>query len=234
MKRVILYCRVSTDEQKNHGQSLSTQEAKLRAYCDLYDLEVVDVIVVGENSKDLHRDGLKRVLKMLDDGSADGLVVAKLDRLTRNIADWQTLINDYFSEKRGFNLYSVGDQIDTSTASGRLAVNLLVMIGQWERERIGERVQEVLNHKMDNNERCGSIRFGFNLDDDGKTLVPNATEQQVIGLIRELRDDGWSLRRIANELNERQIPTKKERRVWTHTTIQGILNRTAVLGRMSA
>ena len=98
--KVILYARVSTADQSDHGISLDAQQAKLGAYASLYDLTVVETIVdAGESAKSLNRPGLQRALDLLKAGKADGLAVVKLDRLTRSVADWQTLIDDYFGEK---------------------------------------------------------------------------------------------------------------------------------------
>src|SRR5436305_1495162 len=100
--RVVLYARVSTAEQAGSGISLDAQKAKLTAYASLYDLEPVETIIdAGESAKSLNRPGIQRALTMLGDGQADGLVVLKLDRLTRNLADWQCLIDGYFSERAG-------------------------------------------------------------------------------------------------------------------------------------
>src|SRR5262245_24628947 len=116
---VIGYTRVSTDEQADKGLSLGAQRAKIEAYCALYDLELVELIEDGGASgKTLKREGLQRALKMLRKGAANGLVIAKLDRLTRSVVDGGTLFAEYFGEK-GFELLSVADHIDTRTAAGR-------------------------------------------------------------------------------------------------------------------
>ena len=136
--KVILYCRVSTREQADSGISLDAQRAKLTAYADLYDLDVVEVVEdAGESAKSLKRPGLQRALDMLRSGSAEGLAVVKLDRLTRSIGDWQTLIDDHFGDRS--QLFSVADSIDTRTAAGRMVLNILLSVAQWEREAIGER-----------------------------------------------------------------------------------------------
>jgi DNA invertase Pin-like site-specific DNA recombinase len=153
-------------------------------------------------------------------------VVVKLDRLTRSVADWQTLIDDYFGERAGKQLFSVNDAIDTRTAAGRLVLNVLLSVAQWERETTGERTREALRHKIASGERCGKIRFGFDLADDGKTLVPNAAEQRAIALMTQLRSAGHTLRSVAAELSQRGIPTK-EGGTWTHTAVSRILQRAA-------
>jgi DNA invertase Pin-like site-specific DNA recombinase len=193
----------------------------------VFDLEVVEAIVdAGESAKSLNRPGLQRALAMLKRGEADGLAVVKLDRLTRSVADWQTLIDDYFGERAGKQLFSVSDSIDTRTAAGRLVLNVLLSVAQWERECTGERTREALRHKIRNGERCGKVRFGYDLAADRKTLVPNSAEQQAIALMNSLRDSGRTLRQIAAELTARNVASK-EGRAWTHTAIGRILQRAA-------
>jgi DNA invertase Pin-like site-specific DNA recombinase len=223
--RVILYARVSTADQCD-GVSLDAQQAKLAAYCAPYDLIVVEVITdAGESAKSLDRPGLERALSLLQSGKADGLVVVKLDRLTRSVADWQLLIDDYFGERAGKQLFSVADSIDTRTAAGRLVLNVLLSVAQWERETTAERTREALRHKINNGERCGKVRFGYNLAANGKMLLPDAGEQAAIALMIGLRDAGCTLRQIAAELTKRGIGTKEGGSAWTHTAVRRILNR---------
>jgi DNA invertase Pin-like site-specific DNA recombinase len=225
--KVIGYVRVSTDEQADKGMSLAVQRAKLDIYAKLYDLELVEVVEdAGVSAKSLKRPGLQKALAKLRKGEAAGLLIVKLDRLSRSVKDWNALIDSFFGEKAGKQLFSVGDCIDTRTAAGRLVLNVLMSVAQWEREAIGERTRDVLRHKIGQGERCGKVRFGFDLAPDGKTLVPNATEQDAIRLMRQLRDAGESLRAIAEELNKRGIGTK-EGRPWMFTSVAGILARAA-------
>ena len=222
--KVILYCRVSTREQAQDGISLEAQRAKLEAYAGIYDLEVVAVVDdAAESAKTLNRPGLQCALAMLRNGNADGLAVVKLDRLTRSVGDWQTLIGDYFGSRS--ELFSVADSIDTRTAGGRLVLNVLLSVAQWEREATGERTREALRHKIDIGERVGKLRFGFDLDQDGCTLVPNPGEQEAIGWIKALRAEGFTLRQIADALTNRGIATKEGRKEWKHSTVQRILGR---------
>jgi site-specific DNA recombinase len=223
--RIIAYCRVSTSEQAEHGISLEAQAAKLTAYASVFDLQVVETVTdAGESAKSLNRPGLKRALAMLRRREADGLAIVKLDRLTRSVADWQTLIDDYFGERAGKQLFSVSDAIQTTTASGRLALNLLLVVSQWEREAIGERTRDALRHKIRTGQRCGRLRYGYDLGQDGKSLIPNAAEQATIARMRELRQAGYSLRRIANELTVAGIPTKEGKANWSSAAISRILD----------
>lgn len=226
--KAVGYIRVSTEEQATGGVSLAAQREKLEAYAKLYELELVAIVEdAGQSAKTLNRTGLQAALAMLRRGEADGLVIAKLDRLTRSVGDWQALIDEFFGERAGKQLLSVADSIDTRTAAGRLVLNVLLSVAQWEREAIAERTRDALQHKIRRGERCGEVRFGFDLGPDGVSLVPNADEQQAIGIIRELRDAGQTLRQIAAKLTALGIRTKKGRGKWTHTAVGKIANRAA-------
>jgi DNA invertase Pin-like site-specific DNA recombinase len=225
---VIGYVRVSTEEQSKEGVSVDAQIAKIRAYCQLYELNLVDVIVdAGLSAKTLKRAGLQTTLAALRAKRVEGLVVCKLDRLSRSVKDWNTLIDQYFGEKAGKQLFSVGDQIDTRTAAGRLVLNVLMSVAQWEREATGERTRDALAHKKSKGERVGKVPFGYDLAADGVSLVENEQEQRVIGEIRGLRLEGLTLRQIADELSRQGISTKEGNGSWGHQAIARILDRKA-------
>lgn len=198
MKRVIGYCRVSTDKQ-TEGVSLDAQRAKIEQYAALYDLELVDIVIdAGASARTLDRPGLQDALCRLRKGDADGLLVAKLDRLTRSVVDMGKLIEGIFSTH---TLMSVADQIDTATAAGRLVLNVLMSVSQWERETIGERTRDALQHKKRRGERIsGHIQYGYRLSRGGTVGVCTA-EQRVIAKARQYRSAGYSLRRISQELD---------------------------------
>jgi len=226
--RVIGYIRVSTEEQAVDGVSLAAQREKLTAYARLYDLHLVEIIEdAGESGKTLNRPGLQRALDLIRRGEADGLLIAKLDRLSRSVVDWNDLIDGYFGEKAGKQLFSVADSIDTRTAAGRLVLNVLMSVAQWERETIGERTTAAMQYKRSKNERVGKVPFGYDLAADGVQLIPNEVEQRALVIIMALRKDGLSLRRIAAELTRRNVRTKEGATKWTHTSVERIVKRTA-------
>ncbi len=223
--RVIGYTRVSTLEQASEGYSLAAQEAKLRSYAELYDLELVAIETdAGQSGKSLDRPGLQAALDALRSGAADAILVGKLDRLTRSVADMAQLIDEFFGEKAPSKatLFSVADQIDTRTAGGRLVLNVLVSVAQWERETIAERTKSALDHKKTIGEHVGAKPFGFEIN--GTHLVALEAEQQAISLILDLRDRGQTLREIAAELTHRGIVTKRGGR-WHIQTVKNILAR---------
>ena len=208
--RAIGYIRVSTDKQAEHGVSLEAQQAKLTAYAQLYDVELVDIIVdAGVSAKTLDRPGLQRALGMLRKGQASALLVAKLDRLTRSVKDLGTLVEDYFSSDK-ITLLSVADNIDTRTAAGRLVLNVLGSVAQWERETIGERTAEALSHKRSKGEKLGGdVPYGYILASDEKTLVEDEGEQAMLEAIREARQRGLSQRAVVAELARQGFTTRK-------------------------
>lgn len=205
--RTIAYLRVSTDKQADAGVSLDAQQDKARAYAALYDLELVEVIVdAGESAKTLDRPGLQRALALLKNGKADALLVAKLDRLTRSVVDLGKLIETYFAPGKAA-LLSVSEQIDTRSAAGRLVLNILASVSQWERETIAERTRDAMRHKQANGEYIGGpAPYGYQLVNG--ELVADAAEQGVIQQARELRDSGLSLAAVAKELDRRGIQAR--------------------------
>jgi DNA invertase Pin-like site-specific DNA recombinase len=221
--RVIGYVRVSTEEQASHGVSLAAQTEKVRAYCSLYDLELVELIDdPGASAKTLARPGLARALAALDRGDAGGLVVAKLDRLTRSVADMATLVSDYFGERAGKSLFSVADSIDTRTAAGRMVLNILVSVAQWEREAIGERTRDALRHKRNIGEAYGPTPLGYDKI-DGR-LVEVEAELRAVTEVQRLARVGTSLRAICAAMNAAGYRTKRGG-PWRPSSVQSILRR---------
>jgi site-specific DNA recombinase len=197
-RRTIAYVRVSTDKQGDHGHSLEAQRAKVAAYAGLYDLDVVRVVEDVASAKGLERPGLAAVLEDLAAGRADALLVVKLDRLTRSVADLGTLVER--CQREGWSLLSVSEQIDTASAAGRLVLNVLASVGQWEREAIGERTAAVMaDMKVRGLYTGGRAPYGYRPGPDGQ-LEQDPGEQAVIGEIRRLRDAGLSYRAIVGEL----------------------------------
>lgn len=211
--KVIGYVRVSTEEQANSGVSLAAQTAKLRAYAELYDVELLEVIEdAGQSAKSLNRPGIQRALQLLRTGAAQGLLVAKLDRLTRSVVDMGNLIAEHFGEK-GASLLSVSDQIDTRSAGGRLVLNVLMSVAQWEREAIGERTKEALAHKKAQGATLGAPALGTTPD-----------EIETIRYATALRAQGLTLQAVADRLNTEGRRTKRGG-AWYPTTVANVLER---------
>jgi DNA invertase Pin-like site-specific DNA recombinase len=228
-RRVIVYCRVSTDEQADKGISLDAQEAKGRAYVQLYDLELVEVIHDTATGKTLDRPGLQRALKMLRDGVVDGIVIAKLDRLARKVSIWSELVERYFAEDRPWMLFSVADHVDTRTANGRFQLNMFMTISQWERETIAERTRDALAFLASQGIVLGGAPLGVRREPripggPASKFVEVPAEADIVRYIRTLKAMGHGVRDIAEQLNAEKVPTKRGRS-WHTTTVQRVLRR---------
>jgi len=221
--RVIGYVRVSTNEQAENGVSLAAQEQKIRGYCKLNDWHCLDVVRDdGASAKDLKRPGLQRIRDEIPRKARrfEGIVVAKLDRLTRSVRDLLYLTD--FTDKHHVTLVSLQEAVDTGTATGQLFRNIVTVISEWERGVIGERTREALAYKRRNGEGVGALPYGFTLAKDGKHLVPVLAEGKVLTRINKERAKGTSYDRIADGLNADRIRTKRGGR-WYAMTVRSVL-----------
>ena len=204
--RAIAYIRVSTDKQADKGHSLLAQQEKVNAYASLYDLDIVDYVVETGSAKNLNREGLQGALAQIKSGKADALIVVKLDRLTRSVVDLGYLVETYFNKA---GLLSVSEQIDTRSASGRLVLNVLASVSQWEREAIGERTAVVKQSMKANGLYCGGIVPYGQMLVSGE-LVTNPNEQAIINRAKALKAEGHSLRTIATMFSNEGLKTRKD------------------------
>jgi len=172
-------------------------------------------------------DGVQAALTDLETGRANGLIIFKLDRLSRSVSDMGSLITKYFDDKAGKALLSVSDQIDTTTAGGRLVLNVLMSVAQWEREACGERTAAALDARANRGDiKGGAAPIGKRWSEK-KRHEENQEEAAAVELIQELRETGLSMRAIVDELNRRGVPVVRKGGKWHLTTIHRILSRSA-------
>lgn len=223
MRLAIGYVRVSTDGQAEEGVSLAAQERQVRAYAELYGFELVGIETdAGASAATLERQGLARALAALESGAAEALIVPKLDRLTRSVRDLDALLTRYFAPG-GRVLASIGEQVDTGTATGRMVLNVLMSVAQWEREIVAERTKTALAHKRQAGERVGQIPYGYRLGADGVRLEADPDEQWVVARICDWRESGISLRGIVERLNDAKTPARGV--AWYRPTVTAIIKR---------
>lgn len=222
--RVIGYVRVSTEGQAQDGVSLAAQEAKIRAWTELNNAtEVVIFTDAGLSGKRAdNRPGLQAALEEVRPG--DALVVYSLSRLARSTKD--TLAVAERLDKRGADLVSLSEKIDTTTAAGKMVFRMLAVLSEFERDQVSERTTMALAHKRACGEKTGGdVPFGFRLEDGH--LVPEAGEQEALALIGELHAAGHSLRGIAAELEARGHRTKNGLVKWHPQSVKQIIERLA-------
>ena len=228
-KTAIGYVRVSTQEQVSEGVSLDAQRDRLRAYCKLNDIRLIDIIAdEGISGSTLERPGLQTALRMIKRGRANTLIVVKLDRLSRSLRDVCALVDDYFVDER-HHLLSVCGMVNTHNAAGRMLMMNLANFNQFEREMISERTRESMQHMKAQGIKLGNPPYGYQyahqVDDKGRRLVvPLAGEQEVIGKFASLHAAGHKFADIARKLNAAQIPARRGGE-WCGRVVSVILQR---------
>ena len=199
---IIGYCRVSSDKQVDVGMSLEVQEFQIRKYAELYEIRLGEIIVdAGESARSLKRPGMQRIIELMDSGLCSGVLVVKLDRLTRSVKDLCHLLERYFFKNKV--LISVQEKIDTNSAMGRMVMNVVMSISQWEREATSERTRAVLQHKKAKGERVGNIAFGYKLALDGVHLEEHLREQEILEAVTLMRKSGMTLNEISKDVRLR-------------------------------
>jgi DNA invertase Pin-like site-specific DNA recombinase len=120
----------------------------------------------------------------------------------------------------------VAESLDTGSAAGRLVLNIMAAVSQWEREAIGERTRDALRHKRTNGERVGNLRYGSRLAADGVHVEDDPNEQAILAEIRQLRCAGTTLRDIATVLNQRARRTRRGT-AWRLESVARVVNADA-------
>lgn len=220
MKKAIGYIRVSTGDQADNGASLDTQKARITAWCSMSEYTLTEVFMDrGLSGKSMKgREGLQQALACMEKGTA--LVVSALSRLARSTKDAIT-ISELLS-KRGADLVSLSEQLDCTTASGKLTFRMLSVLSEFERDIISERTKAVLAYKRMNGEKYAHVPFGY-VEDNGR-LVEQAEESKVVAEILTMRGQGQTLSAIAETLNARGVQGKKGGR-WHRSTVRYLINR---------
>jgi DNA invertase Pin-like site-specific DNA recombinase len=227
--RAVGYVRVSTEQQAQEGVSLDAQRTRIEAHCVSQEITLVDLITDdGYSAASLKRPGLQAALRMLSEGKADAIVVLKLDRLTRSVKDLGDLCDTYFREALPFYLLSVCDAIDTRSAGGKLILNVLMSVAQWEREAISERTQEAMAELKRQGVSIGGAPYGWRYSQDvdsagRRYLVEVPAEQTGIRRVCELYDADVPMKGICAMLDREQIPTRGPK--WHKFTLYRVLKR---------
>lgn len=202
------YVRVSTDEQQKSGAGIEAQRAAVIAEAERRGWEIVEFFEdAGYSAKDLKRPAIQVALEALKAGDADALVVAKLDRLSRSMLDFTSLMDR--ATKEGWALVALDCGMDTTTPAGEAMANVLATFAQFERRLIGQRTREALAIKRDQGVRLGR---------------PPAIPSQVAARIRRRRARGATLRQIADELNKAGVQTAHGGARWRPSSLTSVLN----------
>jgi DNA invertase Pin-like site-specific DNA recombinase len=208
---VLAYLRVSTDEQAASGLGLSAQRETLIAEAERRGWSDVRLIADdGQSAVSLDRPGIQQALAALASGEADVLVAAKLDRLSRSLLDFASLMEQ--SRREGWTLIALDLGVDTSTAAGEMVANVMASFAQFERRLIAERTSAALQAAKRRGQRLGR---------------PVSLPDDVRERIARERANGATLQAIADGLNRDQVPTVNSG-PWTTSNVQKVLRSVAL------
>lgn len=205
---VVGYVRVSTADQVAGGGGLPAQQAAIEAECArrgwrLHALHE-DAAVTGSSMK--RRPGLAAAIAEVETGHAEAIVVAKLDRLSRSLIDFATLMQR--AQRRGWNLVAVDLDIDLSSPHGELFATMATGMALWERRMIGDRTKSALAAR-----RAAGVRLGR----------PPVVPHPVVTRIVAEHHAGSSMEAIARRLNADGVPTAHGGRQWWGSTVARVL-----------
>lgn len=169
--RVGIYVRVSTEEQaENPEGSIKNQEERLREFIKLKNMvepfgEVVRVYSdPGFSAKDMNRPGFKIMLKAIEAGDINLLLVTELSRFSRSTKDFAVL--QEFLEEHDCKFLSIRENFDTSGAAGRMVMNLMASIAEFERRQTGERIaNSFLARAKRGLHNGGPVPLGYMIDE---------------------------------------------------------------------
>ncbi|OBF69617.1 recombinase RecB [Mycobacterium sp. 852002-51971_SCH5477799-a] len=198
------YTRVSTDEQADRRNGLEAQRQIIEAQALRRQWSLEHFADEGVSGKAIGPK-LAEGLQLLASGQADGLVVAKLDRLSRSIVNAANIIEA--AQAQGWSLVILDLGVDLTTAAGRMMAMNLVNFAQYERELISERTKAALAAKKRRGERIGR---------------PRVASPSVVRRIVQDRNAGWTYDAIASALTASNVLSPLGKRTWQPSTVRRI------------
>ena len=217
-KKCGLYMRVSTDDQAKEGFSLPEQRERLEAFCKFKNYEIIDYYEdAGISAKTgNHRPEFERLKKDIKSKKINTIVALKLDRITRSIYDWENLIT--FLDENDAYLDCANDEINTTTANGKMISRLLMSVSQNEIERTSERTKIGMAGAIKSGHIPHKAPLGYKHED--KKLVIDYATKDIVVRIFDLYYNGYSYQKISNLFNEEKVLGKDN---WRDSTIVGII-----------
>jgi site-specific DNA recombinase len=216
--RKILRCAIYTRKSTEHGleqefNSLDAQREACEAYIKSQASQGWKVLPQhyddpAYSGGNLDRPALKRLLRDIEHGKVDVVVVYKIDRLTRSLADFAKLVETF--DARSISFVAVTQQFNTTTSMGRLTLNVLLSFAQFERELASERVKDkIAASRKKGKWTGGTVPLGYDAKD--KKLVVNRFEAETVRTIFRRYLELGSFARLVADLDRRGIVTKRRK-----------------------
>jgi site-specific DNA recombinase len=221
--RAAVYIRVSTEEQAKEGFSLEAQKDRCMAFIESQGYSLIKVYMDdGYSAKNMNRPRLQELLEDCKKRVVNLVVVYKLDRLSRSVFDSQVILNHF--EKYGVKFKSTMEEFETITAGGRMFLNLMSVIAQWEREQIAERVTMGLTKRAQLGKRnTGTPPLGYKMGDNF-TLEIDEDKAGYIRTIFDMYARGIGSRNIQKEISRMGYRTRNETNISQQSIIETISN----------
>ena len=217
-KKCGLYMRVSTEDQAREGFSLPEQRERLETFCKFKGYEIVDYYEdAGISAKTgNYRPEFERLKSDIKAKKINTIVALKLDRITRSIYDWENLMT--FLDENNAYIDCANDEINTTSANGKMISRLLMSVSQNEIERTSERTKIGLAGAIKNGHIPHVAPLGYKRED--KKLVVDYSTKDIVVRIFDLYYNGYSYQKISNLFNGEKVLAKDN---WRDSTIMGIL-----------
>ena len=228
--RAALYARVSTEEQADQGYSLAAQLQMLRDFCEVFEMDIAgEYVDDGYSGTNTRRPAYRRMFSPDERQRWDALVVIKMDRIHRNSKNFMLMIEDL--SKNGQSFFSTTERIDTTTAVGRFAMDVIQRIAQLESEQIGERTKFGMIQKAEQKDGIMGFQppYGYSIADGELISIPE--EQIIVKRIFESYLENSTLDEIASELNSSFIRTRNGNQ-WNKYNLRNILHNPVYAGYM--
>ena len=217
-KKCGLYMRVSTEDQAREGFSLPEQKERLEAFCKFKGYEVIDYYQdAGISAKTgNHRPEFERLKEDIKSKKINTIIALKLDRITRSIYDWENLIT--FLDENDAYLDCANDEVNTTTANGKMISRLLMSVSQNEIERTSERTKIGMAGAIKQGHIPHKAPLGYKREE--KKLVIDYSTKDVVVRIFNLYYEGYSYQKIGNLFNSEKVLGREN---WRDATILSIL-----------
>ena len=204
-KKAVLYWRASKEEQK---LSPDAQRAAAEQWAKREGVEIVGIF--GDHLSSVtaveDRPGLVGALDALKASGAGVFLVAKRDRIGRDVVLVAMITR--LVEREGAQVVSAAGEGNGDSPSDKLMRSIIDAFASYERDIIKSRTKAALAAKKARNERTGLCPYGYRLHDDGKHLVPDEGEQDVMARVRSLAAAGLSQRKIVAQLTESGVRSR--------------------------
>ena len=240
-KIVAIYTRVSTEDQARDGYSLDMQLKRIKEHCKIYDYEIYKVYeepgISAKNTKD--RPKFNEMVEDMKANKFNMIVALKIDRVSRDLIDFLKFME--MAKVYKCDIEFILDKVDTSTASGRMIMNILAVFAQFEREVIVERTNDGVKGAIEDGHFSGPPPLGYKRENKRWVI-----DEEKVDLVKEIFNlclEGNTYSQISHIMKERHPKVilkykedkktgKKEAvyRKWEEDSFNSILNNKAYIG----